>query len=106
MLINTEGETLWDADKDGMEYGSKRWGEEGVKSIVIGNQCDGNAMDKEDALGGCLYKKNMAFEGYALVQYDIDTFEYTGKAFGFLAPDGTWMLDPIETGWTMKYFVG
>lgn len=96
-LINTEGEVVWDAAKEGMDYAVERWGEQGILGIVIGNQNDGNTMSQEEALGDVSTNKEKAFSGYALVQFDVDTFDYTGKAFGILAPDGSWQLEPFET---------
>ena len=97
-LINTEGEVVWDAAKEGMDYAVERWGEQGILSIVISNESENGTISQDSALGLAFYSMNKSFSGYTLVQFDVDTFDYTGQAYGLLAPDGSWKVEPFETG--------
>ena len=97
-LINTEGEVIWDADKEGKDYAVDRWGEQGILSIVISNESENGTISQDSALGLAFYSMNKSFSGYTLVQFDVDTFDYTGQAYGLLAPDGSWKVEPFETG--------
>ncbi|EXM38468.1 hypothetical protein RASY3_13995 [Ruminococcus albus SY3] len=72
-VVGNDGNTIWSSETDGVKYANENFGEGATKSISCA------------ALG----------HGNVGVQFDVDTFEHTGKYGGILKSDGTWLIEPI-----------
>ena len=71
LMINTQGQVVWSVSQQGNAEAQRLFGEGGVEEIEITH-----------------------FNGYAAVRMDVNTFEVTQRVYGFLKPDGTWIMEP------------
>ena len=84
-LINSEGKEIWRASREGVADAVKRYGEGNVESVHI---C---AFDEDRAEKTPLGR---IFNGYSVVEMDINSFDFAGKVFGILGPDAEWVVEP------------
>lgn len=93
-IVNTRGETVWSIEADGKAYAEAHWGMGNVENILIysnwHNRTDGPSISESKE---CIEED---YFGYTQVQFELNTFDYTGCYTGFLNADGSWYLEPTE----------
>lgn len=87
MLVNDQGEVVWSAEKEGINYVNEMWGEGTSRGISL--------MFDED--------EGEEYFGYTYARFYIECFEFTGSVTGVINPDGSWRITPNEEFYKGSY---
>lgn len=84
-LLDKRGEVVWSTERDGLAKAEELYGPDAVNGVNV-------QMPLEYYAGESW--SDEVWRGYTIVEFDIDSFEYTGVLAGLLGPDGTWVIEP------------
>lgn len=84
-LIDKTGQVVWSVEEDGLAKAEELYGADAVNGVDIQSPFQYKA--------GKSWSDEL-WQGYTIVEFDIDSFEYTGILAGLLGPDGTWVIEP------------
>lgn len=84
-LIDKTGRVVWSVEEDGHAKAEELYGADAVNGVEVQNPFQYHAQESW---------RDELWHGYTIVEFDIDSFEYTGVLAGLLGPDGTWAIEP------------
>lgn len=84
-IINKKGEIIWSVEKEGWEEAEKFFPNAEVTAVHGATPfTSGNTANR----------KIIPYSGYMAVEFEIDSFEYTGSYIGLLDSTGKWVIEP------------
>ena len=84
-LLDKKGEVIWSVENDGLAKAEELYGADAVNSVDVQMPLQYYARESWS---------DEVWHGYTVVEFDVDSFEYTGVLAGLLGPDGTWKIEP------------
>lgn len=75
-ILDKSGNEVWTVEGDGIEKGELVYGVDALESVKVVDVSDAN------------------WNGYLLVRFEVDTFDYTGVLHGVVDATGKWVVEP------------
>lgn len=75
-IVDRKGETVWSAEEDGQTKAEEVYGADNVLGVSV---------------LPCLEEQ---WNGFLVVAFDVDTFDFTGTTYGVVDAKGTWVVEP------------
>ena len=92
-IINAKGEVVWSIEENG---------DEAVNKFFSGTDVT------EISSFFCVADKDVEYKGYFPVEFEVDSFDYTGTYIGILNSDGEWVVEPTTPShgyaWTLQEY--
>ncbi|MBM6937372.1 hypothetical protein H7U37_02365 [Pseudoflavonifractor phocaeensis] len=95
-LLSNTGEVIWSVSEDGWAKAERLFGAGSVEAISIDNDHHENNFRGIVASAGYSHQ-SLPFNGYCLVNFEVNTFEKTGDFMGILDSSGQWVLEPMDS---------